>query len=171
MENLLVTENLEVVTKKVTIRESFQTGDIKVLEMGMSIRAPSWQDQGLITEFGTIMARTRRVPCQWKKVRGITATWVTASKRTEAALIDDDDQVYLSILDHVPAAPNCPANYWWMETHEPKVRVARQVIENQDEQFLELQKGKVLPAASIDLRLNYAFYQLGRMIELRMKGK
>ena len=51
--------------------------------------------------------------------------------------------------------------------------MARQVTRNQNEDghFPELRNGEVLPAASIDLRLNYAFYQLGKMIELRTKGK
>ena len=166
MENLLITESLEIITRKVTIRESFQTSDLKVLEMGTSILVPSWQDNGIIAEFRTITARTRRVPCQWKKIREITATWATASKGTEAALIDEDNQVYLSILDHVPAAPNYPANYWWMETHDPRVQVARQgkTSRNEDGQFPELLNGEVLPAASTDLQLNYAFYQLGEMI-------
>ena len=57
MVNLVVTENLEVVMNNVTIRENFQTGDIEVLEMGTTIRAPAWQDQGLITDFGTLTAK------------------------------------------------------------------------------------------------------------------
>ena len=64
MKSLLVMENIEIVTKKVTIRESFQTGDLEVLEMGTSIRVPLWQGNGIITEFRTITARTRKVPCQ-----------------------------------------------------------------------------------------------------------
>ena len=171
MANLVITENLKVVMKDVTVRESFQTGDIEVLEMGTAIRAPAWQDQGLITDFGTITTKNRRVPCPWRKVREITATWAMASGGTEAALIGDDDQVYILILDHVPVDPNCPANYWWMGTQDPKTRVVRQVGENQEEQFLDLQEDKESPAIDANLKLSYAFYQLGRMIELKKKGK
>ena len=51
MENLFVTESLEVVTKRVTIRENFRTGDMTVLEIGAYIPAPSWQGEGIITDF------------------------------------------------------------------------------------------------------------------------
>ena len=51
--------------------------------------------------------------------------------------------------------------------------MVRQVGTNQDKdrQFPEMLTGEVLPAASTDLQLNYAFYQLREMIELRTKGK
>ena len=42
MESLLVTESLEVVTKRVTVRENFHTGDMTVLETGGYIPVPSW---------------------------------------------------------------------------------------------------------------------------------
>ena len=42
MENLFLTESLEVVTKRVTIRENFHTGDMTVLETGGYIPTPSW---------------------------------------------------------------------------------------------------------------------------------
>ena len=43
--------------------------------------------------------------------------------------------------------------------------------ENQEEQFLDLQEDKESPAINADLKLSYTFYQLGRMIELKTKGK
>ena len=42
MESLLVTDSLEVVTKRVTVRENFHTGDMTVLGNGDFIPAASW---------------------------------------------------------------------------------------------------------------------------------
>ena len=123
-----------------------------MLEIRASILAPSWQEEGIITDFGTLAAGKRRVPYQWKKVRDITATWTETSSGAEAVLVNNDQQVYIPTFDHAPAAPNCPTNYWWMETKEPKVRVARQVGTNpdNDRQFPELPADEAVPAASTD---------------------
>ena len=59
MEDLFVTESLEVITKRVTIQESFLTGDMTVLEIGAYIPAPFWQGQGIITDFGTLLLKRR----------------------------------------------------------------------------------------------------------------
>ena len=59
MVNLFVTESLEVVTKRVTIRENFSSRDMTVLEFGAYILAPSWQGEGIITDFGTLLLKRR----------------------------------------------------------------------------------------------------------------
>ena len=99
MENLLVTESLEVVTKRVTIRENFHTGEMTVLEIRAYILAPSWQGEGIITDFGTLLLKRRRVPCQWKKVRDITAARTERSLGAEIGLVDDNQQLYFLIFD------------------------------------------------------------------------
>ena len=65
MASLLVTESLEVVAKGVTVWENFHTGDMTVLDIGKYIRAPSWQGEGIVTEFGALSLKERPVPCQW----------------------------------------------------------------------------------------------------------
>ena len=57
MEDLYITESLEVITKRVTIRESFLTGDMRVLEIGAYIPAPFWLGQGIIMDFGTLLLK------------------------------------------------------------------------------------------------------------------
>ena len=99
MEELYVTESLEVVTKRVTIRESFRTGDMTVLEIGAYLPAPSWQGEGIITEFGTLLFNRWQVPCQWKKVRDITAARVEKFLGLEIGLVDNDQHLYILIFD------------------------------------------------------------------------
>ena len=57
MEDLYVTESLEVITKRVTIQENFLTGDWTVLEIGAYIPAPFWQGQGIITDLRTLLLK------------------------------------------------------------------------------------------------------------------
>ena len=73
MSNLFVTENLEVITKKVSVRERFDNEDMMVLENGAYIPVTLRQGQGVIADFGTLLLKQRQVPCRWKKVRDITA--------------------------------------------------------------------------------------------------
>ena len=70
------------------------------------------------------------MPCQWQRVRDIIAARTEKPSRTGAELVDDNQRVYFSIFDLAPAAPNCPTNYWWTETKDPRVRVARKVVED-----------------------------------------
>ena len=99
IDQLLVTESLTVVTKKVTIRENFRTGDMIVLEHGAYLPSPYWQGEGIVTEFGTLLLNRRQVPCQWKKVRSITAARVEKFLGVEIGLVDDDQHLYFPIFD------------------------------------------------------------------------
>ena len=119
MESLLVTESLEVVTKRVTVRENFCTRDMTVLETGGYIPAPSWQGEGIITNFGTLLLKRR--PCQWRKVKDITTARIERSSGAETVLVDNDQHIYIPIFDRASAAPKCPSNYWWTETKDPRV--------------------------------------------------
>ena len=121
MASLLITESLEVVAKEVTVRENFHTRDITVLDIGKHIPRPSWQGEGIVTEFGTLALKEQRVPCQWQRVRDITTARIEKPSRTGAELMDDNQRVYLPIFDMTPAAPNCPTNYGWTETNNPRV--------------------------------------------------
>ena len=55
MDSLMAIKNLEVIMQKVTIREDFDSGDLVVLENGVSIPAQFWQEQGVIADFGTLV--------------------------------------------------------------------------------------------------------------------
>ena len=55
VSSLLVTESLEVTVREVTIQEDFDTGDIVVKDNGVSIPAAFRQDQGMLTDFGTLV--------------------------------------------------------------------------------------------------------------------
>ena len=110
------------------------------------------------------------MPSQWKKVRDITAARTERSSGAETVLVDDNQHIYIPIFDRASAAPNCPTNYWWTETKDPRVQVARKVVtdSDNDEQFLELPVDEVLLAANTDSRLDYAFHKLGKTVETWM---
>ena len=86
------------------------------------------------------------------------------SPGVETVLVDDDQHIYIPIFDRAPVAPNCPTNYWWTETKDPRIRVARKVVTDSDDagQFPELPVDEVLPTASTEPRLDYAFHNLGQ---------
>ena len=85
-------------------------------------------------------------------------------------LVDDNQHMHLTTYDLALAAPNCPTNYWWTKTRDPKVRVAQRVDMAPDEEgsFLELPANKTLPAASTDAQLDYAFYSLRKGVQARV---
>ena len=120
-----------------------------VLEHGAYLLSPSWQGEGIITEFGTLLLKRRRVPCQWRKVRDITVARTERSSGAETVLVDNDQHIYIPTFDLATAAPNCPTNYWWTETRNPKIRVAQKVITDseEDRHFPKLPAHEVLPAA------------------------
>ena len=57
MVSLFVTENLEVIVRAVTVQEEFDSGDIVVMENGVSIPAVFRQEQGVIADFGMLVLR------------------------------------------------------------------------------------------------------------------
>ena len=171
MDQLLVTESLTVVKKEVTIREDFRTGALTVLEHGAYFPSPQRQGEGMITEIGTLLLNRRQVPCQWKKVRSITAARVEKFLGVEIGLVDDNQHLYFPIFDRAFTAPNCPTGYWWTETEDARVRVVREVHKESDgkESFKELTEEEALPATSTNPQLDYAFYKVGKAVEAWME--
>ena len=111
------------------------------------------------------------MPCKWKKVRDITAARVEKFSGMEIGLVDDDQHLYFPIFDRALTAPNCPDNYWWTETEDARVRVARKVHTESEgkESFEELTEEEALPATSTDPQLDYAFYKVGKAVEAWME--
>ena len=72
MDNLLAIEDLEVTMRRVTIREDFNSGDVMVLENGVSIPAQFRQDSGVIADFGMLTFQKQQPPCRWKRIRDIS---------------------------------------------------------------------------------------------------
>ena len=58
--------------------------------------------------------------------------------------------------------PNCPAKYLWSSTGEPRIRVVQRMDSGpiREEDFLPLQPQEILFTASMNLKLEHAFYQL-----------
>ena len=140
-----------------------------VLENGAYLPATLRHGQGIVTDFETLLLKHRPVPCHWKKVKDVTAAWMERTKRGGTVLVDNDQHVYLTTYDLALATPNCPTNYWWTETKNPRVRVVQRVLRDtgDDGQFTDLPVNEVLPAASTDTRLDYAFHSLRREIQAR----
>ena len=61
------------------------------------------------------------MPCPWRKVRDITADRTGRDSGAETVLVDNHQHIYIPIFDQASAAPNCPSNYWWTETKDPRV--------------------------------------------------
>ena len=70
-----------------------------MLEHGAHFPSPQRQGEGMITEIGTLLLNRRQVPCQWKKVRDITAARVEKFSGMEIGLVDDDQHQYFPIFD------------------------------------------------------------------------
>ena len=71
-------------------------------------------------------------------------------------LVDDNQQVDLRTYDPTPAVPNCPTNYWWTNTGDPKAIVARKVATTpgRKESFHDIPTSETLPTASSNIQLD-----------------
>ena len=104
------------------------------------------------------------MPCCWKKVRNITAVCVPRIGLGGIGLADNDQRVHITIHDAVTQAPNCLTNYQWSSTGEARIRVVLRIdsASGGDKEFLPLQPSEILYAASVNLKLEHAFYALGK---------
>ena len=78
-------------------------------------------------------------------------------------MIDDDQQVHVTLDDSIAEVPNCPTNYLWSSTGESRIRVVQKIDDTsgKEEDFLSLQPQEILFTTSMNLKLEHAFYQLG----------
>ena len=72
-----------------------------------------------------------------------------------SVLVGDNQQIYVTTYDPMSAAPNCPTDYWWTSTGNPKVRIVRKVSATTDKEegFCDLPLSETLPAACNDIQL------------------
>ena len=171
LERMLVTDNLAIRANKVKVRENFETGDIKILELGITIRAPQWRNGSLRTEFGIIARKPQETPCAWNEVQELEAKWTVTSNGAEAALIGDKDQVYITLGDHAPAEAGCPIHYVWMETSDPNTRVVHKLRDGPEREFLKASEEEKKENWDKQFKEDYNLSQLRRAMELKRQGR
>ena len=66
------------------------------------------------------------------------------------------------MYDPMSAASNCPKDYWWTSTGDPRIRVVWKVVatKNKEEGFHNLLPHEILPAADDNIHLEFTFYSL-----------
>ena len=140
MSSLFVTESLEGTIRTVTVREEFDSEDIVVRENGVSIPAAFRQDQGVVADFRILVFRRQQASCQWKKVRDITAARLPRIGLGGIGLVNDNQEVHITIHDPVTEAPSCPTNYLWSSTGDSCIRVVQKInaAARGEEDFLPL---------------------------------
>ena len=77
----------------------------------------------MLTNFGTLVFHRNQPPCQWKKVRDISASQRPRVGRGGTELIDKDQHVHVTLHDTIADVPNCLAEYLWSSMGEPRIRV------------------------------------------------
>ena len=153
--SLLTTENLEFTIRTVTVREEYDTGDIVIKENGVSIPAAYKQNTGMNTDFRTLVFNRGQPPCQWKRVRDISASRKPRIGARGMELIDRDRHVHVTLHDPVAEVDGCPTNYVWSSTGESRIRVVQRPdgSPRRELDFPELKPEEILFAASMNLKL------------------
>ena len=79
-------------------------------------------------------------------------------------MVDEGQRVYITIHYPVVDGQNCSSNYRWHSIGEPRVRIVQKVNESSggEADFESLQPKEILYAASVNLKLEYRFYLLGK---------
>ena len=116
----------------------------------------------MTTDFGTLVFHRSRPPYQWKRVRDITASCRLSSVISGSELIDEAQNVHITLHGSLAAERGCPVDYVWSSTGEPRIRVVQQIHGGvrREGDFPELRPEEILFPASMNLKLEHAFYQL-----------
>ena len=120
-------KSLEFTIREVTIHEEYETGDIVIRENGVSIPAIYREEGGMTTDFGTLVFHRSWPPCPWKRVRDITASRRPSSVISGSELIDEAQQVHITLHDSMAAEAGCPTDYVWSSTGEPRIVVVQRL--------------------------------------------
>ena len=160
--SLVTTESLEITIRTVMVREEYATGDLVIKENGVSIPAVFKHNGGMTTDFGTLVFYRGQPPCQWKRVRDITASRRPRMGAIGTELIDEDQHVHVTLHETTAEAPGCPANYVWSSTRELRIKVVQMTGggPRREQDFPELRPEEILFAAGVNLKLEHAFYQM-----------
>ena len=77
-------------------------------------------------------------------------------------LVDKDQHVHVTLHDPMAEVQGCPADYVWSSTGEPCIRVVQRTGggPQREHDFIELRPEVILFAASMNLKLEHAFYQM-----------
>ena len=171
--SLLTTESLEFTIREVTVREEYESGDIIIRENGVSIPAAYRSEGGMTTDFGTLVFHRDRPLCPWKRVRDITASRRPSTVISGSELVDEEQQVHVTLHDSIAAGEGCPTGYVWLSTGESRIVVVQRLCGGawREGDFPELRPEEILLAAGINLKLEQAFYQLRKRFQQLAKDQ
>ena len=135
-----------------------------IRENGVSIHAASRQEQGTIADSGTLVFRQHQAPYRWKRVRDITTTWLSRICLEGIGLASKVQRGHLTIWDLIMEAPNCPTKQLWTSTGEVGIRGAQkaEAATGRGADFSTCQPSKIIYAANVKLKLEYAYCILAR---------
>ena len=138
-----------------------------IRENGVSIPATYRADGGMTTDFGTLVFHRNRPPCPWKRVRDITSSRRLSSVITGSELVDEAQQVHITLHNSIVAGEGCPTDYVWSSTGESCMVVVQRLQggARRKEDFPELKPEEILFAVSLNLKLEQAFYQLRKRFQ------
>ena len=101
-----------------------------------------------------------------------------ASKRSSSLisgskLVDDEQQVHVTLHDSMVPGSGCPDGYVWHSMGESRIAVVQRARKGprKEEDFPELKPDKILAAASFNLKLEQAFYQLRKQFQRLSKDQ
>ena len=105
------------------------------------------------TDFGTLVFNRGEPPCQWKRVRDISASRKPRIGARGTELIDKDRHIHVTLHDPVTEVAGCPTNYVWSSTGESRIRVVQRVGggPRRELDIPELKSEEVLFVASMNL--------------------
>ena len=88
-------------------------------------------------------------------------------------LIDEEQQVHVTLHETTAEAPGCPADYVWSSTGELRIKVVQMTggRPRREQDFLELRLEEILFAAGVNLKLEHAFYQMRERVQRLSKDQ
>ena len=88
-------------------------------------------------------------------------------------LIDEEQQVHVTLHETTAKAPGCPADYVWSSTGESHIKVVQMIGggPRREQDLPELKPEEILFAAGINLKLEHAFYQMREQVQQLSKDQ
>ena len=127
----------------------------------------------MTTDFRTLVFHKNRPPCPWKRVRDIVASHRPSPVISGSELSDEAQQVHLTLHDSMAAEAGRPTGYVWSSTGEPRIAVVQRLQggTRREEDFTKFKPEEISFAASMNLKLEQAFYQLRKRFQQLSKDQ
>ena len=169
LKQIVVLQETHFTIKTVRIRKNFDSGDLMIVESGMTIPANLLKPGGFSIDSGTYITPQIRIPCAYQVIKSFRGTAMPTDLQGDLVITSQKDQVHIHAHGMLNPPPRCPIQGTYRKTGHPNIVVFQPSdgpISTDNVGFNPIDARQVSIPNMVTLKVEWALYKTSRKFGL-----